>query len=45
MSFKRDGFTLAELTAGVVILGALAFVAIPRISETSTKAFQYYFRD
>jgi prepilin-type N-terminal cleavage/methylation domain-containing protein len=38
MSFKRDGFTLTELTVGVVILGALAFAVLPRISESSTKA-------
>jgi len=32
------GFTLVELMVVVLILGALAFVAIPRISESSTTA-------
>ena len=32
------GFTLVELMVVVLILGALAFVAIPRIGESSTTA-------
>jgi general secretion pathway protein G len=39
MSSKRYyGFTLVELLVVVLILGALAFVAIPRISQSSTTA-------
>ena len=32
------GFTLVELLVVVLILGALAFIAIPRISQSSTTA-------
>ena len=32
------GFTLVELLVVVLILGALAFVAIPRVSQSSTTA-------
>jgi len=32
------GFTLVELLVVVLILGALAFVAIPRIGQSSTTA-------
>ena len=35
---KKLGFTLVELMVVVLILGALAFVAIPRIGESSTTA-------
>ena len=39
MKGKRElGFTLIELMVVVLILGALAFVAIPRIGESSSKA-------
>jgi prepilin-type N-terminal cleavage/methylation domain-containing protein len=32
----RPAFTLVELLVVVLIMGALAFVAIPRISQSST---------
>ena len=35
---RRWGFTLIELLVVVLILGALAFVAIPRIGQSSTTA-------
>ena len=35
---KNYGFTLVELMVVVLILGALAFVAIPRIGESSETA-------
>ncbi|MDH7598395.1 MAG: prepilin-type N-terminal cleavage/methylation domain-containing protein [Sedimentisphaerales bacterium] len=35
---SRVGFTLVELLVVVLILGALAFIAIPRISQSATKA-------
>lgn len=35
---SKRGFTLIELMVVVLILGALAFVAIPRIGQSSTKA-------
>ena len=35
---SEQGFTLVELMVVVLILGALALVAIPRISESSTTA-------
>ncbi len=39
MRCKRNwGFTLVELLVVVLILGALAFVAIPRIGQSSTTA-------
>ena len=39
MQGKRNyGFTLVELMVVVLILGALAFVAIPRIGQSTTKA-------
>lgn len=34
----RKGFTLVELLVVVLILGALAFIAIPRISQSATTA-------
>lgn len=38
MCKSKKGFTLVELMVVVLILGALAFVAIPRIGESSTTA-------
>ena len=39
MLFKnKRGFTLVELMVVVLILGALAFIAIPRIGQSSTRA-------
>lgn len=39
MFFKnKRGFTLVELMVVVLILGALAFIAIPRIGQSSTRA-------
>ena len=35
---RTQAFTLVELMVVVLILGALAFVAIPRIGESSTTA-------
>jgi prepilin-type N-terminal cleavage/methylation domain-containing protein len=35
---RKFGFTLVELMVVVLILGALAFVAVPRIGESSTTA-------
>ena len=35
---KKKGFTLVELLIVVIILGALAAIAIPRISESADKA-------
>ncbi len=35
---KRTGFTLTELLIVVLILGALAFIAIPRISASAATA-------
>jgi prepilin-type N-terminal cleavage/methylation domain-containing protein len=35
---NNRGFTLIELLVVVLILGALAFVAIPRIGQSSTTA-------
>ena len=35
---SKRGFTLIELMVVVLILGALAFVAIPRIGQSSTRA-------
>jgi len=34
----KKGFTLVELLVVVLILGALAFIAIPRISQSATTA-------
>ena len=37
---RRNGFTLTELMIVVLILGALAAIAIPKISESAQKAKQ-----
>lgn len=34
----RKGFTLVELLVVVLILSALAFIAVPRISQSATNA-------
>jgi prepilin-type N-terminal cleavage/methylation domain-containing protein len=34
----RKGFTLVELLVVVLVLSALAFIAVPRISESGTNA-------
>ena len=34
----RNGFTLVELLVVVLILGALAFIAVPRISQSAASA-------
>jgi prepilin-type N-terminal cleavage/methylation domain-containing protein len=37
---SRKGFTLIELLIVILILGALAFIAIPRITESAANAKQ-----
>ena len=42
---KQKGFTLIELLAVIVILAVIAFIAIPLIMGTITKAKKNAFRD